>query len=57
MATIEQRLKALELRTDTLSELPMIIDDTCTDAELERLKRTGRKAYRSSDENLIEEFI
>lgn len=57
MATIEQRLTALEQRTDPLSELPMIIDDTCTDTELERLQSTGRKVYRASDENLIEEFI
>lgn len=55
---IKQRLKALEqVQTGTLGELPMIVSDDCTDEEIKRLERNGRKPYRESDAALIEEFI
>ncbi|WP_334108282.1 hypothetical protein [Methylobacillus sp.] len=58
MATIKERLKALEqTRTGTLSELPFIVSDTCTDEELKQLQRNGRKVFRESDPELMEEFI
>lgn len=55
---IKDRLKALEqTRTGTLSELPMIVSDETTDEAIKQLQRNGRKVYRESDPELIEEFI
>lgn len=55
---IKDRLKALEqTRTGTLSELPLIVSDETTDKAIEQLKQNGRKVYRESDPELIEEFI
>lgn len=57
MATLNNRLKALEQRTDPLGELPLIVSDECTDEAIKQLQRNGRKVYRESDPELIEEFI
>ena len=55
---IKERLKALEqLNTVALRELPMIVNDICTDEEIKQLQRIGRIVYRYSDTSLIEEYI
>ena len=35
----------------------MIVNDNCTDEEIKRLQRNGRKVYRQNDEALMDEFI
>lgn len=57
MATLNNRLKALEQHTEPQSELPTIVSDKCKDERLTQLQRNGRKVYRESDPELMEEFI
>ena len=57
MPTIEQRLKALELREELTGQLPTVVNDNCMDAEIERLQRNGHKVYRMNDPELMDEFI
>ncbi len=57
MANYDQRLKALEQQAEPHRELPMIVNDKCSDEEIKRLQRNGRKVYRESDPELMEEFI
>ena len=55
---IKERLKALEQQnTWAVGELPMIVNDKCTDDEIKQLQRNGRMVYRTSDTSLTEEFI
>lgn len=58
MATIEQRLVALEqYKIVAPMELPTVVPDDTSDAELESMKRTGRKVYRESDPAFVDAFI
>ena len=58
MANYEQRLKALEnIHDNALGELPMIVNDNCTDEEIKRLQCNGRKVYRQNDNALMDEFV
>ncbi len=58
MATINQRLKVLEtLQDGGLKPLPLIVDEKVSDAELKRLKRSGRVVYRENDSALFDEFV
>lgn len=49
MATLKARLEALEATADTAKQLPDVVADDTTDAELERLRRGGREVYRWCD--------
>lgn len=52
---MKERLKTLEqLSTGALGELPMIVDDMCTDDEIKQLKHNGCMVYRYSDTSFIE---
>lgn len=50
MATIKQRIEALEqFREGCAGELPIIIPDEASDAEIAKLSRNGRQAVRWND--------
>jgi len=57
MIPIAQRLEALEQCNNPSGQLPFVVLDTCSDEELERLQRNGRKVFRFSDPKLFDEFI
>jgi hypothetical protein len=57
MSAIEIRLKALELREEPIGQLPTVVNDNCSDAEIERLRRKGHTVYRMNDPKLMDEFI
>lgn len=57
MAALNNRLKALEQHTEPHSELPTIVSDKCKDERLTQLQLNGRKLYRESDPEVMEEFI
>ena len=60
-AALKRRLLALETARPTGTkprELPAIVDDDVTDAELEAIrKRTGRMVYRFKDDPLWDCFL
>jgi hypothetical protein len=58
--TLNRRIKALiidKTRFKQAKPLPLVVDEHTTDAEIERLKRTGRAVFRSGDPALYDEFV
>ena len=60
MKTLNRRIKAL-MHKKTLPRqaklLPLVVTEHTTDAEIERLKRTGLAVFRSGDPALYDEFV
>lgn len=57
MMKLDARLKLLELSTKPATLLPTVVADCTTDEEIERLRQTGQKVFRSSDPALFDSFI
>lgn len=57
MPSLDARLLVLEQRTDRTGELPAVVPDDCTDEEIARARRTGRKVFRESDPAFVDEFV
>jgi len=57
--SLDARLLALESRKESEGSrnLPEVVPDTTTDAELERLRKAGRDVYRESDPAFIDRFV
>jgi len=60
MKALNRRIIALTKNKKSLKQeklLPLVVDERTTDAEIERLKRTGRTVFRSNDPALLDEFV
>ena len=56
--SIKESINALEQQsTGALGELSLIVNDMCTDNEINRLQRNVRVVHRTNDTSLKEEFV
>lgn len=59
MATLKHRLQELETRQTGAGakELPILVPDSTSDAELAKLRKHGREVFRKGDPAFIDSFI
>jgi hypothetical protein len=58
MGVINTRLLKLEtMRADKSRELPTVVPDETSDAELARLRANGREVFRESDPSIYDLFV